>query len=164
MKDDVEMVYKRADICGSNVHGLPFLGGTPAPQGFAVPDKDGNLVIPPNIAFGTPGKTYDGTGYANSGIIQKAPGSPSSFALTFTKAGTYSYICILHADQGMAGVVEVGGAGGGAAGGIPAITPPSTGDAGLAGGSSMTPWFLAAAGVLVIGFGGIAIAKVKLDR
>ncbi len=143
-------------------HTITFLAGTPAPMGFAVPDASGNLVIPPNIAFGTPQKTYDGTGYANSGIIQKAPGSPPSYSLTFTKAGTYNYVCLLHIDQGMAGVIEVGG--GSAGGGTPSITPPQTGDAGLASGSSMTPWLLAAAGVLVFGLGGMVAVKVRLDK
>ena len=147
----------------NNVEGPPhtatFLGGTPAPAPIT-PTASGDLVIPPNVAFGTPQKTYDGTGYANSGIIAREPPLPTSYSLTFTRAGTYSYICILHADQGMAGVIEVGGIGTSPG----RVTPPSTGDAGLADGASMTPWLLAAAAVLVFGLGGIAVIKVRLDR
>jgi plastocyanin len=148
----------------NNVEGPPhtvtFLGGTAAPAPI-MPAASGDLVIPPNVAFPTPQKTYEGTGYTSSGIIQKAPGSPPSYTLTFPKAGTYSYICLLHADQGMAGVVEVGGGSTSAGGGT--ITPPSTGDAGLVQEASMTAWLLAAAAVLVFGLGGLAVIKVRLD-
>lgn len=71
------------------------------------------------------GGLYDGSSYVNSGQMGNAPGrSGTSFSLTFTKAGTYAFICILHVDQGMAGVVEVGGA-------SATLRPPSTGEAGL---------------------------------
>ena len=59
--------------------------------------------------------------------------SGTSFSLTFTKAGTYPFICILHVDQGMAGVVEVG---------APSVRPPATGNAGLLDGPSAA-WPLA---------------------
>lgn len=68
---------------------------------------------------------YDGSTYVNSGILSAVPefGNVTSFSLTFTKAGTYQYICLLHADQGMVGQIVVGtGA---------SVTPPSTGDGGL---------------------------------
>jgi hypothetical protein len=54
--------------------------------------------------------------------------------MTFPQAGTYLYICLLHADQGMAGVIQVGPPGSGGSGG--AIRPPSTGDGGLLGARS----------------------------
>jgi plastocyanin len=82
-------------------------------------------VIPNNNRF-------DPRALINSGIISNIPefGAVTRFSLTFNQPGTYPYICVLHADQGMAGVVVVGDAvstppttGG--------ITPPSTGDAGL---------------------------------
>jgi plastocyanin len=44
-----------------------------------------------------------GGGQLNSGILE--PGS--TFAVTFTKAGTYKYICALHDDMGMVGKVVV---------------------------------------------------------
>ena len=64
----------------------------------------------------TGGPTFDGTGLVNSGIINQ-PSSfypPSvftsqgtSFQLTFTKAGSYQYVCLLHDDEGMKAVVNV---------------------------------------------------------
>jgi plastocyanin len=35
----------------------------------------------------------------------------TTFSLTFPKAGTYKYVCILHAEQGMQGTINVGAAG-----------------------------------------------------
>jgi len=52
-----------------------------------------------------PGSGYSG-GMAHSGAIGPPPEFPSSsFSLTFTKAGSYTYVCILH--PGMVGFVEV---------------------------------------------------------
>lgn len=69
-----------------------------------LPQKSG----PPRVAFNpqvsqvTPGTTYNGTGYANSGVMFQG----QTWKLTFTKAGTYHYICLIHG-QAMAGVVVV---------------------------------------------------------
>ncbi len=50
------------------------------------------------------GSTYDGSAIANSGILM--PGQ--SYSLTFTKAGTYEYHCLLHDDgANMIGTVIV---------------------------------------------------------
>jgi plastocyanin len=85
-----------------------------------------------------PSPNFDGSAYVNSGIISTAAefGGVSKFSLTFTKAGTYSYICLLHADQGMAGVIVVGS---GTSGGV---TPPNTGDAGLQNVGSSSSWMI----------------------
>lgn len=83
-----------------------------------------------------PSQFYDGTGYYNSGFMGVVPAwkGGTQFSLTFTSAGSYPYICILHVSQGMAGVIEVGppGSGGGS------VRPPATGDAGLVSGGSGT--------------------------
>ncbi|HLF72211.1 MAG TPA: plastocyanin/azurin family copper-binding protein [Dehalococcoidia bacterium] len=120
---------------------LPVTGGTVDVMAFNSPQltiKTGDTVVwqanpvPHTITFNgggnpfiptTPRQNFDGTGYVN-GIISLNPMfTPStSFSLTFTKAGTYSYICLLHAPLGMAGVITV------TAGGLSA---PSTGDGGL---------------------------------
>ncbi|HET9772022.1 MAG TPA: plastocyanin/azurin family copper-binding protein [Acidimicrobiia bacterium] len=51
------------------------------------------------------GARYSG-GFAHSGIFGPEPFFPKGpFSLTFTKPGTYSYVCVLH--PGMAGQVEV---------------------------------------------------------
>ncbi|HLF78446.1 MAG TPA: plastocyanin/azurin family copper-binding protein [Dehalococcoidia bacterium] len=153
-------------------HTVTF-GYTPQPTGFlsiepAGGDNPPNLFLDQKVAFpAKPSPNYEGTGYYNSGLILSGPEATggTSFSLTFTKAGTYNYVCVLHLDQGMAGVVIVGD-GGGAAGGGPggAILPPNTGDAGLADNTSMTPWLLAAAVVLVVGLGGLGLAKVRMSR
>ena len=97
------------------------------------------------------GGLYDGSSYVNSGQMGSVPGrSGTSFALTFTKAGTYPYICILHVDQGMAGVVQVGEA-------MPAISPPSTGDAGLQ--TALAAWPLA---LVAMATGGASLAAMRV--
>jgi plastocyanin len=122
----------------------------------------------------TPQRVYTG-GFASSGIIGKAPGiGPELFtggdrySLTFPNPGTYPYVCILHVDAGMAGVIEVGPRGSVAAapppagpapapaGGAPIVLvrPPSTGDGGLSD-SVATAWplalLVAVTGVMTLG-------------
>ena len=53
------------------------------------------------------GSTYDGTAITSSGVIPPVPG-PNTYSLTFTKAGTYTYRCLIHDDDsGMIGTVIV---------------------------------------------------------
>jgi plastocyanin len=102
-----------------------------------------------------PATGYDGSGTVNSGIMF-GPGvplpfpAPSSFSVKFTKAGTYTYICLLHVDQGMGGTITVAAQ--------TAPSPPKTGSAGLAGplsevtpGSTLTMLGILAAAVLIAG-------------
>jgi plastocyanin len=76
-----------------------------------MPQKSGPplLVFNPKVAFPTGGATYDGTGLVNSGVLalNVPPGSkaPPSFKLTFTKAGKYTYVCLVH--PGMDGTITV---------------------------------------------------------
>jgi plastocyanin len=81
-------------------HNVAFLSGG-APNPFAVPD--GNKIYwNPRIVVPAGDKTYDGTGYHNSGV----PGNgPFSYTLVFTKPGRYTYECSIH--SGMRGVVVV---------------------------------------------------------
>jgi plastocyanin len=82
------------------VHTVTFLSGGAAPP---VAAPEGNTVIQPAAtAFPSGGPTYDGTGFVNSGLLE---GKGKSFSLSFTKPGTYSYVCLLH--PGMAGSVVV---------------------------------------------------------
>jgi plastocyanin len=99
-------------------HTITFLAGPPP--------ADFNPFVPKK-----PSQTFDPTKLYN-GVVSQAPmfGGVGTFSLTFPSEGTFNYVCILHADQGMAGVITVGKP---ASGG--AITPPSTGDAGLLGQS-----------------------------
>ncbi len=61
---------------------------------------------PPTLSpFSPPsgGPTYDGTTLVDSGVMM--PGQ--SFQLTFTRAGTYTYYCLFHDDDGMVATVVV---------------------------------------------------------
>jgi plastocyanin len=84
------------------IHSVTFLANgaeppliEPAPQPNPL---NSPLQIAPEAAFPVPpaGGPYDGATYANSGIMSTDPGQPTSFDLTFTKAGTYDYYCLIH--------------------------------------------------------------------
>ena len=85
------------------IHTVTFLAGTPAPILIVPvpappPDLPGPLMINPQAAFpAAPADgLYDGTTYANSGIMSTDPGNPTQFSLTFTQAGTFAYTCLVH--------------------------------------------------------------------
>jgi len=65
----------------------------PAPAGLPSP-----LMFNPVAAYpaGATDGQYDGTTFANSGIIGPDPGQAESFDLTFTTPGTYNYVCLVH--------------------------------------------------------------------
>ena len=88
------------------VHTVTFLSGGPPPPEPIPAGEDNLLMLNPQNAFPVGGPTYDGTGFVGSGILD---GKGASFSLTFTKAGTYGYVCMLH--PGMAGTVVVQPAG-----------------------------------------------------
>src|ERR1700730_802202 len=60
--------------------------------------------INPETAFPSGGKTYNGSGYLNSGTPTPG-GPPTPFVVKFTKAGTFTFDCLVH--PGMKGVVKV---------------------------------------------------------
>ena len=91
---------------------------------------------PHSVSFGTEpqgpaadapagGTTYPATGFVSSGLFLAAPlPGPHSYSVTFTKAGTYPYFCVLHDIIGMKGTISVAAAvtpGGGA------TLPPTNG-------------------------------------
>jgi plastocyanin len=84
------------------VHSVAFLAGIPIPPLIvpAPPGLPSPLMINPVAAFPTvpANGQYDGTTFANSGAIGPDPGllQVQSFDLTFTKPGTYSYVCLVH--------------------------------------------------------------------
>jgi plastocyanin len=87
-------------------HQIAFLGGTPMPP---LTVQDGNkMYVNPQVAFPAGGRRYDGMGYHNSGLPPEDPQGMMKFgyALTFTKEGTYAYVCIVHGPA-MAGTVVV---------------------------------------------------------
>jgi plastocyanin len=108
-------------------HTVTFLGGQP----FGAPI--GSLEDPRLAPSQAPAAGYSGAGYVNSGLVF-GPGTPvpfpfaSTFAVKFASAGSFPFICILHVDQGMGGVINVSAA---------APLPPATGTAGFA--STSTP-------------------------
>jgi plastocyanin len=125
-----------------------------------------NVPVPHTATFGNPppgdpfalpptkdGGTYDGSGLVNSGILETFfDGTPSTstFEVVFPKAGTYKYICTVHADQGQGGeiIVQAG-----------APLPPNTG-AGIAAPGRDAGWYLVGAALVLFATvaGGAAIA------
>ena len=90
----------------AGVHNVAFLGGDKFPALF-VADGD-RLSFNPLVAFPAGDTTYDGTGYHNSGMPQDNPAlfAQHTYTLTFTKPGTYDYVCVVHG-PGMGGTGEV---------------------------------------------------------
>ena len=105
----------------NEIHTVTFLGGQPLPE-LIVPAASLGLPAPPdptapsplvfNPAVTTPTtgpvSIGDTTTWANSGIMGREPGQATSFTVTFTAAGTYHYICVVHG-QLMSGKVKVVG-------------------------------------------------------
>jgi plastocyanin len=79
--------------------------GGPPPAGVPVPRAvGGNGVFPtlPTTTYSDPSLLY------NSGIFSDdVPPAGSAFALTFDAPGTWQYICLIHAEDGMVGTVTV---------------------------------------------------------
>jgi plastocyanin len=85
---------------GNEIHTVTFLVGTPLPD-VIIPAPAGlpsPVMFNPVAAFPTApvNGQYDGTTFANSGIIGPDPGQAASFDLTFTRPGTYNYVCLVH--------------------------------------------------------------------
>lgn len=72
-----------------------------------VPQKAGPplITINPRAALPAGGPTYTGSGWVNSGFLTPKGGAPAQYTLTFPKAGTYGYDCLVH--PGMDGVITV---------------------------------------------------------
>jgi plastocyanin len=86
----------------NEIHTVTFLTGMELPP-FVVPAPDGlpsPLMRNPLIAFPVAprDRRYDGTTFATSGIFGTDPDifEVDSFDLTFTKLGTYNYVCVVH--------------------------------------------------------------------
>ena len=84
------------------LHTVTFLSGGERPADVVPAGEDNLAMQNPVVAFPAGGPTYDGTGYVNSGVLQE---KGATFALTFTRVGTYGYVCLLH--PGMEGSVAV---------------------------------------------------------
>ena len=95
-----------------SIHTVTFHPGQPQPE-FIIPEfQDAGppiLVANPLALFPTkPTGEFDGTGYRNSGVISGfgGPGG-SSFSMTFSKAGSFDYICAIHQPLGMEASITV---------------------------------------------------------
>ena len=51
------------------------------------------------------GGSFDGTSFKSTGVVQSFPPALVAPSITFTKAGTYTYVCLIHPKMG--GVVQV---------------------------------------------------------
>ncbi|MGE0057716.1 MAG: plastocyanin/azurin family copper-binding protein [Dehalococcoidia bacterium] len=146
-------------------HTVTYAAGTtpeltvPEPQAGGPP----NLVLNPAVLFASqpPVTSFSGAGYVNSGFMGTGPeaNAGTSFSLTFSKPGTYLFICVLHADQGMSSIVKVGG--GGATG---PVTPPSTGEAGLAENRTSIALYGFAAVVAFAFVAGAGVLRVRAAK
>ncbi|MGE3855856.1 MAG: plastocyanin/azurin family copper-binding protein [Dehalococcoidia bacterium] len=124
-------------------HTATFLGGTALP---VPPIPENPKVMQPAPAAGG----YNGTGYVNSGIIGLGWPAGQQFSQKFTAAGSFPYICVLHVDQGMGGVINVAAA-------AAAPAPAKTGTAGLEGAPSASLALQAA--LVLAALGTVAAAR-----
>ena len=85
-------------VAGPEPHSVTFF---PAGQKPPTPDKASEFFAPAPAT-----KPYDGSTLANSGLGPQGPGGPLTFKLTFAKAGTFTYVCVIHPQ--MTGTVAVG--------------------------------------------------------
>lgn len=86
-------------------HTVTFIPGGRLPD-LAIPENGGKLLLNPLIGLPQGLATYGKKGVAGSGILVARD---KSYSLTFTKPGSYTYLCLLH--PGMTGTVIVQPAG-----------------------------------------------------
>jgi plastocyanin len=94
------------------IHTVTFLAGASTVPELMVPlpnGPQGAMMFNPQVAFPVAPKDgmYDGSSYANSGILGRDPGQAQKFSLTFTTPGTYSYRCVVHGKEDMLGTIVV---------------------------------------------------------
>jgi plastocyanin len=103
---------------GMAPHNVLFASGDKEPDFTLVQPQPGGppkLVMNPVVAAPAGGQTYNGSGLFNSGLLfgegDGPPNAPHTYALTFTKAGHYEYICSVHDEEGMRAFITVLAAG-----------------------------------------------------
>lgn len=92
------------------IHTVTFLGNKAQAPDLLVPIPNapaGAVAINPDAAnaVAPADGNYDGTSYANSGLMGMDPGQVQDYKLTFTQPGTYNYVCLVH--PGMKGTIVV---------------------------------------------------------
>ena len=78
------------------------------PPGQSAPDPGSDTAL---FAPTPPTGPYDGTTLVNSGLVPQGPQAPPPFEMTFAKAGTYTYHCVIHPQMVGTIVVAAGDAG-----------------------------------------------------
>ena len=84
-----------------------------APKGFDIvtvkPQPQGPplFLVTPKAITPAGGKVHKGSGFYNSGFLTPEGPGFRSYSLTFTKSGTYEYICATHAFFGMKAAIVV---------------------------------------------------------
>ena len=108
----------------SNVHTPHTVSfGNPADVAKLIPPGNAEAIL--NLPQSIPaGGRYDGTGIATSAVLGIGFPAGTKFELTFTKAGSYDYYCLLHADQQMVAKLNVGIAPGAPNTGTAPLTSP----------------------------------------
>ncbi|HET7263508.1 MAG TPA: plastocyanin/azurin family copper-binding protein [bacterium] len=73
------------------------------------PQKQGppTLLVTPHVMAPSGGSVHRGEGFYNSGFMLTEGPGVRSYSLTFTKAGTFEYLCAVHDDFGMRAKVIV---------------------------------------------------------
>jgi plastocyanin len=94
------------------IHTVTFLAGASTVPDLMAPlpkGQQGAMMFNPQVAFPVAPKDgmYDGTSYANSGVMGRDPGQPQKFSLTFTAPGSYAYRCVVHGKEDMLGTIVV---------------------------------------------------------
>lgn len=79
--------------------------GTPHTVTFGT--EPNNPFVPLNLDGPAHGTLSASTPSVSSGVFGAAFGGQTTFSMTFTQAGTYSYICALHDELGMTGKIVV---------------------------------------------------------
>jgi plastocyanin len=95
------------------IHTVTFLADMPYPDlliDAPTNNYGAQLQINPQAAFtiAPVNGMYDGSTYANSGIMTTDPGGVTTYTLTFTAKGVFKYICLVHGEM-MSGTVMVVG-------------------------------------------------------
>ena len=85
VKTGTEVTWEYA---GPEPHSVTFFpeGQTPPPPGADPSLSEGNEATGP----------VDGATFINSGLRPAGPDAPEPFKLTFDKAGTFNYVCVIH--------------------------------------------------------------------
>ncbi|MBI1741554.1 DUF1264 domain-containing protein [Candidatus Acetothermia bacterium] len=101
------LTWKMSDF--TELHTVTFPENPEELPEFVMPEPQDNgppkLVVNPQVEKPAGGDTYDGSGYFNSGYLLRPEGKPApTYSLTFTKPGTYQYVCLVHSTAGTQGI------------------------------------------------------------